>query len=79
MKNINLIKHFRNVENIKKKRLAHKKANERSLKLLKNKGYRDFIAKVKSKRQSDDEIVESLELIYFNSNAHIFKGLVHVE
>ncbi len=64
MKNINLIKHFRNVENIKKKRLACKKANKRSLKLLKNKGYSDFIAKVKSKRQSDDEILENLELIY---------------
>ncbi len=67
MKNRNYIKHFRNIESIKKKRLAHKKANERSLKLLKNKGYRDFIAKVKSKRQSDDEIVENLELSYLNA------------
>ncbi len=67
MKNINLIKHFRNVENIKKKRLAFKKANERSLKLLKNKGYRDFIAKVKSENQSDDEILENLELSYLNA------------
>ncbi len=74
MKNINLIKHFRNVENIKKKRLAHKKANERSLKLLKNKGYRDFIAKVRSKKQSDDAVLENLELRYLR-----FEGSVHVE
>ncbi len=67
MKNTNLIKHFRNVENIKKKRLACKKANERSLKLLKNRGYRDFIAKVRSKRQSDDAILENLELSYLNA------------
>ncbi|GAA8344210.1 hypothetical protein HpNP145_08060 [Helicobacter pylori] len=65
MKNINLIKHFRN-KNIKKKRLAHKKANERALSLLKNKGYRDFIVKIKNKRQSDDEILEILELSYLN-------------
>ncbi|MCQ2707334.1 hypothetical protein JT139_04445 [Helicobacter pylori] len=67
MKNINLIKHFRNVENIKKRRLAFKKANERSLKLLKNKGYRDFIAKVKNKKQNDDAILENLELSYLNA------------
>ncbi|GAA9357319.1 hypothetical protein UBN96_05760 [Helicobacter pylori] len=67
MKNVNLIKHFKNIENIKKKRLANKKANERSLKLLKNRGYRDFIAKIKSKRQSDDAILENLELIYLNA------------
>ncbi|GAA8933358.1 hypothetical protein SLK237_08800 [Helicobacter pylori] len=67
MKNINLIKHFRNVESIKKKRLTHKKANERSLKLLKNRGYRDFIARIKSKRQSDDAILENLELNYLNA------------
>ncbi|WQX63960.1 hypothetical protein KVK56_01015 [Helicobacter pylori] len=65
MKNVNLIKHFKNIENIKKKRLVHKKANERALKLLKNKGYRDFIAKVKSKQRSDDEMLEILELRYF--------------
>ncbi|RVZ82412.1 hypothetical protein EC595_04735 [Helicobacter pylori] len=64
MKNINLIKHFRNVENIKKKHLAFKKAKKRAPKLLKNKGYRDFIAKIKSKNQSDDVILENLELIY---------------
>ncbi len=64
MKNINLIKHFRNVENIKKKRLACKKAKNKALKLLKNKRYRDFIDKVKSKRKSDDEILEILELSY---------------
>ncbi len=64
MKNKNYIKNFKNIENIKKKHLAHKKANERALKLLKNKGYRDFIAKIKSKRQSDDEILENLELSY---------------
>ncbi len=63
MKNRNYIKNFKNIEN-KKKRLAFKKANERALKFLKNKGYRDFIAKVRSKRQSDDEILESLELSY---------------
>ncbi|GAA9418737.1 hypothetical protein BTM427_15900 [Helicobacter pylori] len=67
MENKNYIKHFKNIENIKKKRLAHKKANERSLKLLKNKGYRDFIAKIKSKQRSDDEIVEILELSYLNA------------
>ncbi len=67
MKNINLIKHFKNIENIKKKRLAFKKANKEALDRLKNKGYRDFIAKVKSKRQSDDEILENLELSYLNA------------
>ncbi|MFP6118366.1 hypothetical protein ACLGA5_04145 [Helicobacter pylori] len=67
MKNINLIKHFRNVENIKKKRLAFKKANKKASKLLKNKGYRGFIAKVKSKKQSDSEILENLELSYLNA------------
>ncbi|MFP6252052.1 hypothetical protein ACLGC8_07575 [Helicobacter pylori] len=67
MKNINLIKHFRNVENIKKRRLAFKKANKQALERLKNKGYRDFIAKVKSKRQSDDAIIENLELSYLNA------------
>ncbi|GAB0054123.1 hypothetical protein YGH029_14450 [Helicobacter pylori] len=67
MKNINIIKHFRNVENIKKRRLECKKANKRSLELLKNKGYRDFIAKIKSKRQSDDAILENLELNYLNA------------
>ncbi len=64
MKNVNFIKHFRYVENIKKKRLARKKANREALERLKNKGYRDFIAKIKSKRLSDDEIVENLELSY---------------
>ncbi|PUD12147.1 hypothetical protein [Helicobacter pylori] len=67
MKNTNLIKHFRNIENIKKRRLAFKKANKRALNLLKNKGYRDFIAKVKNKTQSDDAIVENLELSYLNA------------
>ncbi|MFP5997141.1 hypothetical protein ACLF8E_01975 [Helicobacter pylori] len=67
MKNINFIKHFRKVENIKKKRLAFKKAKKRSLELLKNRGYRDFISKVKSKRQSDDAILENLELNYLNA------------
>ncbi len=67
MKNINLIKHFKKVENIKKKRLAFKKAKKRSLELLKNKGYRDFIAKVRSKRQSDDKIIENLELSYLTA------------
>ncbi|WQZ80027.1 hypothetical protein KVK36_05120 [Helicobacter pylori] len=65
MKNINLIKHFRNVENIKKRRLAFKKRNDE--RLLKNRGYRDFIAKVKNKQQSDDEILEILELSYLNA------------
>ncbi|GAA8239296.1 hypothetical protein HpKG61_06730 [Helicobacter pylori] len=37
------------------------------MKLLKNRGYRDFIAKIKSKRQSDDEILENLELSYLNA------------
>ncbi len=67
MKNINLIKHFKNIENIKKRRLACKKANKEALQRLKNKGYRDFIVKIKSKNQSDDEIVENLELSYLNA------------
>ncbi|WP_154506635.1 hypothetical protein [Helicobacter pylori] len=67
MKNANLIKNFKNIENIKKKNLAFTKANERSLKRLKNKGYRDFIAKVKNKQQSDDKILENLELSYLNA------------
>ncbi len=67
MKNRNIIKHFKNIENIKKKRLACKKANKEALERLKNKGYRDFIAKVKSKKQSDDEIIENLELSYLNA------------
>ncbi|GAA6948973.1 hypothetical protein CHC179_09830 [Helicobacter pylori] len=67
MKNINIIKHFRNVENIKKKRLACKKAKKRLLERLKNKGYGDFIAKLKSKKESDDEILENLELSYLNA------------
>ncbi|GAA7497497.1 hypothetical protein HpBHB49_15720 [Helicobacter pylori] len=66
MKNVNLIKHFRNVENIKKKRLEHKKT-KRALALLKNRGYRDFIVKVKIRQQSDDAILENLELIYLNA------------
>ncbi|ANT43223.1 hypothetical protein [Helicobacter phage DeM53M] len=66
MKNRNFVKHFKNIENIKKKRLACKNANERSLKLLKNKGYRDFIVKVKSKQRSDEIILENLELSYLN-------------
>ncbi|MGL2864484.1 hypothetical protein ACQKAX_01380 [Helicobacter pylori] len=67
MKNRNYIKHFKNIENIKKKRLAFKKANERALNLLKNKGYRDFIAKIKSKQRSDDKIIENLELSYLTA------------
>ncbi|WQV84991.1 hypothetical protein KVK67_00975 [Helicobacter pylori] len=67
MKNINLIKHFKNIENIKKRRLAFKKSKKRALESLKNKGYRDFIAKIKSQRLSDDEIVENLELSYLNA------------
>ncbi len=67
MKNRNYIKHFRNIESIKKKRLACKKANKQALERLKNKGYRDFIAKIKSKQQSDDEIIETLELSYLNA------------
>nr|WRE09992.1 hypothetical protein KVC08_04830 [Helicobacter pylori] len=68
MKNINIIKHFKNIKNIKnikKKRLAFKKGNDE--RLLKNKGYRDFIAKVKNKQQSDDEVLENLELSYLNA------------
>ncbi|GAA8810406.1 hypothetical protein DUHN30_06050 [Helicobacter pylori] len=67
MKNRNYIKNFKNIENIKKKRLACKKANKQALERLKNKDYRDFIAKIKSKNQSDDEIVENLELSYLNA------------
>ncbi len=67
MKNIIFIKHFRNVKNIKKNRLAFKKAKKRAVAVLKNKGYRDFIAKVKNKQQSDDAILENLELSYLNA------------
>ncbi len=68
MKNRNYIKNFKNIENIKKQRLACKKANKEALERLKNKGYRDFIAKVKSKKkESDDEIMENLELSYLNA------------
>ncbi|GHP43025.1 hypothetical protein VN0220_14980 [Helicobacter pylori] len=67
MKNVNYIKNFKNIENIKKKRLECKKANKEALERLKNKGYRDFIAKVKSKKASDDEILENLELSYLNA------------
>ncbi|MCK0498509.1 hypothetical protein [Helicobacter pylori] len=67
MKNRNYIKNFKNIENIKKKRLAFKKANKEALKRLKNRAYRDFIAKVKSKKESDDEILENLELSYLNA------------
>ncbi len=67
MKNINLIKHFKNIENIKKRRLSHKKANKRAVAVLKNKGYRDFIAKIKSKNPSDDAILENLEMSYLNA------------
>ncbi|GHR46815.1 hypothetical protein VN1262_06470 [Helicobacter pylori] len=61
MRNINFIKNFKNIKN-KKKRLAFKKGNNE--RLLNNRGYRDFIAKIKSKNQNDDEIVENLELSY---------------
>ncbi|WRC88062.1 hypothetical protein E5K99_05545 [Helicobacter pylori] len=64
MKNMNYIEHFKKNENIKKKRLARKKAKKRSLELLKNRGYRDFIVKIKIKSLSDDEILENLELSY---------------
>ncbi|WP_100983406.1 hypothetical protein [Helicobacter pylori] len=67
MKNRDYVKHFKNIENIKKKRLAHKKAKERILKLLKNRGYKDFIVKIKSKQRSDDGILEILELSYLNA------------
>ncbi|MGL2752241.1 hypothetical protein ACQJ8G_05360 [Helicobacter pylori] len=67
MKNTNYIKHFKKIENIKKRRLACKKANKRALECLKNRGYREFIAKIKSHSQSDDEIVENLELSYLNA------------
>nr|WP_232265156.1 hypothetical protein [Helicobacter pylori] len=48
-------------------RLEFKKSKKRSLELLKNKGYRDFIAKVKKKNSSDSEILENLELSYLNA------------
>ncbi|AGL70124.1 hypothetical protein [Helicobacter pylori] len=70
MKNMNYIKHFRNVESIKKKRLACKKAKKKSLELVKNRGYRDFIIKIKIKILSDDEILENLELSYLNADIH---------
>lgn len=65
MKNINHIKHFKNIRNIKKRRLAFKKRNNE--RLLKNRGYRDFIAKVKSKKSSDEAVLENLELSYLNA------------
>ncbi|WRF48740.1 hypothetical protein E5E45_03190 [Helicobacter pylori] len=68
MKYINLIKHFKNIENIKKKRLAFKKAKKRAIESLKNKGYRDFIAKIKSQRPSDEAVLENLELSYSNAS-----------
>ncbi len=67
MKNRNYIKNFKNIESIKKHRLACKKANKEALERLRNKGYRDFIAKVRSKNKSDDEIIENLELSYLNA------------
>ncbi|MGL2391957.1 hypothetical protein ACOWLS_07700 [Helicobacter pylori] len=67
MKNINLIKNFKNIENIKKKCLACKKAKKRAGAALKNKAYRDFIAKFKSKSPSDEAILESLERSYLNA------------
>ncbi len=66
MKNRRYIKNFKNIENIKKKRLAHKKT-KRDLALLKNRGYRDFIAKVTIRQQSDDAILEILEMSYLNA------------
>ncbi|MGN8468396.1 hypothetical protein ACR9MN_04980 [Helicobacter pylori] len=65
MKNINHIKHFKNIKNIsniKKRRLAFKKRNNE--RLLRNKGYMDFIAKVKSKQRNDDDYLEQMELLY---------------
>lgn len=67
MKNINLIKHFKKVENIKKRRLAFKKSKKKALEFLKNKAYRNFIAKVKNKKLSDDAVLENLELSYLNA------------
>lgn len=67
MKNKNLIKHFKIIENIKKRRLAFKKSKKRALEFLKNKAYRNFIAKVKNKKPSDDEVLENLELSYLNA------------
>ncbi|EPZ70364.1 hypothetical protein N199_03885 [Helicobacter pylori UM038] len=64
---MNYVERFKNIENIKKQRLSCKKANKEALECLKNKGYRDFIAKVKSKKESDDEILENLELSYLNA------------
>ncbi|ANT42580.1 hypothetical protein [Helicobacter pylori] len=65
MKKRNYIKNFKNTENIKKRRLAFKKRNDE--RLLKNRGYRDFIAKVKSKLQNDEAVLENLELSYLNA------------
>ncbi|MCQ2926195.1 hypothetical protein JT191_04740 [Helicobacter pylori] len=71
MKNINNVKHFKNIKNIsnsKKKRLVFdKKTNEKALAVLETKRYRDFMNKVKSKQQSDDAILENLELSYLNA------------
>ncbi|WRC13823.1 hypothetical protein KVE30_01000 [Helicobacter pylori] len=71
MKNINYIKHFKNIKNIsnnKKKRLVFdKKTNQKVLPVLETKRYRDFIVQIKSKQQSDDAILENLELSYLNA------------
>ncbi|OPG31855.1 hypothetical protein BGL55_01005 [Helicobacter pylori] len=67
MKKRNYIKNFKTTENIRKKRLACSKANKRALKLFDQKGYRDFIIKVKNKQQNDDEILEILELKLINA------------
>ncbi|MUU66496.1 hypothetical protein [Helicobacter pylori] len=69
MKNINYVKHFKNIKNIKKSRLEFKKSKKRALEFLKNKGYRCFIAKVKSKKQNDDDYLEQMEFLYLNSLA----------
>ncbi|WQX82749.1 hypothetical protein KVM77_01040 [Helicobacter pylori] len=70
MKNISYIKHFKNIKNIsniKKRRLAFKKRNNE--RFLKNRGYRDFIAKVKSKTRNDEDFLEQAEIFYLNSLA----------
>ncbi|WQZ31810.1 hypothetical protein E5Q04_02635 [Helicobacter pylori] len=67
MKNSHYVKYLKKIERSKKKCLAFKKAKKEALRRLENKGYRDFIAKVKSKKESDDAILENLELSYLNA------------
>ncbi len=64
MKNTNNIKNFKN---IKKNILINKRSQLKALKILDSQGYKNFIKRVKNKKQSDDETMENLELSYLNA------------